>query len=305
MGRLARRVMLTGHGTVLASFESALYLESRAGVACLVPPTAPCGPLNLTLPGVESAPPALRDSSWRTDGTTLAIDGLGTFAISPCEEWTPPRIPQAAPAAIVAGVVRMRNAVAGRTLRGEVLVHTLESIPARAPVRVRGASDRSCPTSARFARTVPALLRWLDDALAGRSRPAPHAIDNLLGAGSGLTPSGDDCLVGVLVALRALGEQAVAEAIARIVALHAPLRTTRISAAHLGAACAGEAIEPVHAAIEAIASNSSPEPPLDALSRFGHGSGFDALAGVLLAASAIAKRLLGYDRSRQAPVQSR
>ena len=61
-----------------------------------------------------------------------------------------------------------------------------------------------------------------------------------------------------------------------------------LSAAHLDAACTGQAIEPLHAAVAALAGGTSPEPALDALERFGHGSGFDALAGVLLAAGAIA-----------------
>ena len=153
-----------------------------------------------------------------------------------------------------------------------------------------GHRDRFRPQSidARLARSIPALSRWLDDALAGRNATISGPVVDLLGAGRGLTPSGDDCIVGVLVALRALGERAVAASAARIVARYAPQRTNRLSAAHLDAACAGEAIEPIHAAIEAIAGNAPPGPALDAIEGFGHGSGFDALAGVLLAADAIA-----------------
>ena len=143
-----------------------------------------------------------------------------------------------------------------------------------------------------FGRAVAALSRWLEETLSGRGgRGASDSmpITGLLGTGGGLTPSGDDCIVGVLVALHALGERGPASTVARLVARHAPRRTSRLSAAHLDAACAGEAIEPVHGAIEAIAGGIAPGPALDALERYGHGSGFDALAGVLIAAGAIAR----------------
>ena len=122
--------------------------------------------------------------------------------------------------------------------------------------------------------------------------PSPPPAVDLLGAGRGLTPSGDDCLAGVLVALHAFGERDVAASLARAVARHAPRRTSRLSAAHLEAAGGGEAIEPVHEAIRSIAGGTYPghaPDVLDALERFGHGSGFDALAGVLLAARATAR----------------
>ena len=288
MGQPARRVLMAGHGSVLAAFASALYLESAAGIACLAPPSTPRGPLNVVLRGFRPGTPELHGAAWRTDGTTLAVDGLGTFAISPCDEWVPTPLPSACPTAILSGLASIRTALAARAPRGEVLVHALGSLPEHPPVRAPVTSSRPGAIDAYLARTVPALSRWLNGALAGQGASAPRPVADLLGAGHGLTPSGDDCIVGILVALRALGKRSVAASVARIVARHAPHRTTRLSAAHLDAACAGEAIEPVHAAIESIAGNASPGHALDALERFGHGSGFDALAGVLLAAGAIA-----------------
>ena len=81
MGRPARRVLGAGQGSVLAGFASAIYVESAAGIACLVPPTAPRGPLDVVLPAFEPGTPELPGAAWRTDGTTLAIDGHGTFAL--------------------------------------------------------------------------------------------------------------------------------------------------------------------------------------------------------------------------------
>ena len=155
---------------------------------------------------------------------------------------------------------------------------------------------------ARFARTVPALARWIGDATCGAGASPPPPVVDLLGAGRGLTPSGDDFLAGTLVALHAFGEGAVAASLARAVTRHAPRRTSRLSAAHLEAACAGEAIGPVHETIRAIAGDTCPGRALDALESFGHDSGFDALAGVLLVARAAARlhvrreRAAGFER---------
>ena len=356
MGRPARRVLGAGQGSVLAGFASAIYIESAAGVACLVPPTAPRGPLNVVLPAFEPGTPELPGAAWRTDGTTLTIDGHGTFAVSPHEAWTPARLASTCPAALAAGIASMGTALMARVARGGPIVHALacnntvsrppaalveapavprngvarrprqrsplawnKAVPPRppaalveapaiprsgiakrprqrSPASLRGhpsapatrTASRPGSIDAHFTRAIPALSRWLDDALAGRGPSTPGPVVDLLGAGRGLTPSGDDCIVGVLVALHALGERRVGALVADTVARCAPRRTSRLSAAHLAAACAGEAIEPVHAAIEAVAGHASPGPALDTLDEYGHGSGFDALAGVLIAASAIA-----------------
>ena len=307
MGRPARRVLGAGRGSVLAGFASAVYVESAAGIACLVPPPAPRGPLNVVLHAFKPGSPELSGAAWRTDGTTLAIDRFGTFAVSPQEAWTPARLASTCPAALAAGIASMGTALTARAARGDLIDHALAwsrtvvprppAAPVGAPASfsgrpsapITGTASRPGSIDARLARNIPALSRWLDDALAGRGASISAPVADLLGAGRGLTPSGDDCIVGVLVALHALGERSVAASAARIVARHAPQRTSRLSAAHLDAACAGEAIEPVHAAIEAIAGNAPPGPALDAIEGFGHGSGFDALAGVLLAADAVAR----------------
>ena len=300
LGRPARRVLGAGQGSVLAGFASAIYIESAAGVACLVPPTVPRGPLNVVLPAFEPGTPELPGAAWRTDGTTLAIDGHGTFAVSPHEAWTPARLASAGPAALAAGIASMGTALMARAARGDLIVHALVcnntvSRP-RSPASLRGhpsapatrTASRPGSIDAHFTRAIPALSHWLDDALAGRDASTPGPVVDLLGAGRGLTPSGDDCIVGVLVMLHALGERRVGALVADTVARCAPRRTSRLSAAHLAAACAGEAIEPVHTAIEAVAGHASPGPALNALDEYGRGSGFDALAGVLIAASAIA-----------------
>ena len=274
---------------MVAAFASSLYIESAAGIACVVPPSAYRGPLNVIVPEFGSGTPELQGAAWRTDGITLVVEGFGSFPVSPRRVWAPTSIPTASPRALQEGLASVRAALSRRISRGEVLIHVLASRLERSSSPPSGVSTRPGVMEAHFARAVAALSRWLEETMSGRGASDSMPITGLLGSGGGLTPSGDDCIVGVLVALHALGRHSVAASVASLVARHAPHRTTRLSAAHLEAACAGEAVEPVHRVIEAIVTGSSPDPSLDALEGYGHASGFDALAGVLLAADAIAQ----------------
>jgi len=114
---------------------------------------------------------------------------------------------------------------------------------------------------------LDALDEWLRHALA-----VPDDAAGLIGLGPGLTPSGDDYLGGMLVALRALGRDAQAEALWRWLEPRLAAGTSAISAAHLAAAAAGEAHEIVH---EVLADPRQAQ-KLDGI---GHCSGWDAFAG--------------------------
>ena len=114
---------------------------------------------------------------------------------------------------------------------------------------------------------LEALERWL------RGNALEAEAQGLIGLGPGLTPSGDDYLGGMLVALHALGREAQARALWRWLQPRLS-RTSAISGAHLAAAAAGEAHETLHLALgDAFLVKD--------LSRVGHCSGWDALAGAL------------------------
>src|ERR671936_1328628 len=102
------------------------------------------------------------------------------------------------------------------------------------------------------------------NSLSGHAQPALDAIERwlvgnaldeeaqtLIGLGPGLTPSGDDYLGGVLIALHQLGRQAQARGLWRWLEPRLP-RTSAISGAHLAAAAAGEGHEALHACISAL-----------------------------------------------------
>jgi hypothetical protein len=115
---------------------------------------------------------------------------------------------------------------------------------------------------------LEALERWLvGNALADEAQ-------QLIGLGPGLTPSGDDYLGGMLVALRVSGRSMQAEGLWRWLQPRLKARTSAISAAHLAAAAAGEA----HEALHEVLSGSL---DLDKLDGVGHCSGWDALAGAV------------------------
>jgi hypothetical protein len=134
----------------------------------------------------------------------------------------------------------------------------------------------------RVARPRVERLRAWMTARPSASACAPPV--DLLGLGPGLTPSGDDLLCGMLVALHAVGETDRAHALYAEIARAAPCSTSPISAAFLRAAAEGLGCEALHAAIAAILEGQSEALAgrIEALGRVGHTSGWDALAGALL-----------------------
>jgi hypothetical protein len=132
---------------------------------------------------------------------------------------------------------------------------------------------------------VPALgdlLAWLSRASAtGDSAQPPVA--GLIGLGPGLTPSGDDVLCGILVGLHATGQIKLARRLAEAVMREAADCTCIISVAHLGCACQGLGSQALHETLNALVTCNAEalDGALDALSRTGHSSGFDGLAGLV------------------------
>ena len=125
------------------------------------------------------------------------------------------------------------------------------------------------------------------NALSGHAQPALDALERwlvgnalgeeaagLIGLGPGLTPSGDDYLGGMLVALRLTGRAMQAEGLWRWLEPRLTAGTSAVSAAHLAAAAAGEAHEALHRVLNG-------ELALEALDAVGHTSGWDALAGAM------------------------
>jgi hypothetical protein len=115
----------------------------------------------------------------------------------------------------------------------------------------------------------------------------------LIGLGEGLTPAGDDFLVGFLAALRIAGasdpvHHAFFTVFSNAIAA-AAFRTNVISRSYLEAATNGEVSEPLSAVIECIACGAAPEIVRARVSNVfavGASSGKSAMLGFLLGAVA-------------------
>ncbi len=152
----------------------------------------------------------------------------------------------------------------------------------RATERIRATPDKaeSYSTAILHAAREPALnlitgLRQADRTL------CLDGVTGLAGLGSGLTPSGDDWLVGCMLAMWAISAQHAIPP-AAIAQAAAPL-TTPLSAAWLHAAARGECGVRWHTLINALTGSSKPAiaQAAEAVIHQGHTSGADALSGFI------------------------
>jgi hypothetical protein len=146
--------------------------------------------------------------------------------------------------------------------------------------------------------------RGLALALASRALSAPEAavaIRQLIGCGPGLTPAGDDLIVGFLAGLWSTrgGDPArrrFLHALAAIVTAAAEA-TGEISRAHLQHATLGSVAEPLARLARAIAKGAplpEVERAADSALRVGHTSGGDGVEGLLLGLACWNDRELGH-----------
>lgn len=195
---------------------------------------------------------------------------------------------QVDPAALAG--IRAGQTAAGRAghLRvGELVVDLRQAAVWQPPLPPRGPA-RKPPTG------LPASDPWLA-AAAGRALDGAHAgaahsaLVPLVGRGPGLTPAGDDALVGVLAVLHRATPPEVGGSLIRALAATLPgllHRTTEISAHYLRLALTGDFGEPLLRVVDDLAGSGDVRPShLDALIRTGATSGRDALAGVVAASN--------------------
>ncbi len=161
--------------------------------------------------------------------------------------------------------------------------------PARSPLPTTSLADpaiahRLVPRAAD--QRTGGLLPRLEHALARRDAArVERRVASLVGLGPGLTPSGDDALVGLLAVLHRLaaaGEESPLTLLRPAVAEHAH-RTGDISAHYLRLAAAGHVGERLTALCDALAAGARDaiESAAAAVLATGATSGADALLGVV------------------------
>lgn len=132
---------------------------------------------------------------------------------------------------------------------------------------------------------VLSVLRALRQALRENDLPATQTnIDQLLGQGGGLTPSGDDCVLGLLLMLNRWQAQREWSRLNQAVINAAYQKTTTLSANLIECAAAGQADERLLKVADGIATG---QPAIaecvECVLEWGNSSGIDALAGMAMA----------------------
>jgi hypothetical protein len=135
--------------------------------------------------------------------------------------------------------------------------------------------------------TMPESLA--DACVAGDLAHAVDAAERIVGLGPGLTPSGDDALAGLLLALRLLGGAVpgggravwLADWLGAAVTAHATDRTTSLAATLLHCAARGQASVEAAAVLRGIAGQDPLVTAARRLLATGHTSGADLAWGLL------------------------
>ena len=133
-------------------------------------------------------------------------------------------------------------------------------------------------------KPIKILNNWLHNSLeTSKTLPLDNwSVSSLIGLGPGLTPSGDDFLVGMLIALKALGNSEMKKQLFLQIS-HQLKNTGPVSRAHLKAAAAGEGHEIIHRIINALIKGDTNQIRLltEEIRLLGHTSGWDTIAGLV------------------------
>jgi Protein of unknown function (DUF2877) len=259
---------------IAAVFDRSFCFRAGDTFICIGAPVIGNGPLTLIadsscLPtnlGLHPGRPAFISDQFIAIGDSIA------FTLDRCEPWCPSPWPAPPSPArltdICAALVRVAAVEAPEDGFGEIF-----RLPEPTTHRTALASLARGPI-ARFES-------WLSDALRTDRSPAIAAapIHGLIGLGPGLTPSGDDFLMGALAVLDALAERKIHAALARAIADIAPTSTSPLSHCFLRAAAAGHIGEHLHGAVVSIMSGNF-DAAIAAVRNIGHSSGWDMLAGI-------------------------
>jgi hypothetical protein len=261
---------------VAAVFSHSFHLRSDDLFICVGEPAIGNGPLTLIADmrvaclGLRPGQPA------RIAQNRIAI-GAVTFTCERCEPWLAQGWPSPDPPGRLA---QTRNAVMRRAAA---------DAPAEGLGRTIADANVRHDAFARIARRRLARLRsWLADSVTAGGTPVvalPDPVRDLVGLGPGLTPSGDDALIGALALLDALAND-YADArimrtnLARAIGHLPPGLTSPSSHGFLRVAAAGHIGESLHAAVSSFVSGDA-DAAIAAIRDIGHSSGWDMMAGIV------------------------
>lgn len=252
-------------------FERSAYLSLGGQIVALVAAELLDGPLAVRVEPAEFWRLRARQAA-ACDGSRITIEDAVEVDLSGAVPWDPalPAGPEP-----LAGAVEEARRVLLREAPAESAAHVLPVVEARDQAAV-------VQLGTLESRVFKGWCFVLDGIRQSDAPTLAAAASQLAGLGPGLTPAGDDVLVGTMVALHVYGRPRLAEPL-----VGAAERTTAVSAAYLRAAARGEASEAWHQAIAALRSGDGVETSCRRLMRFGETSGSDMLAGFVAASGAL------------------
>jgi hypothetical protein len=236
-------------GVVLAVFPSSIYIEPRHGPLLVVH-----GPAHGHTPTSLVTAATQRDG-WGASAGDAVSGGLGHLRVGPAlfdarhaGRWCPP-------------------------------------VPAQCGVTVATAARYLAAISGHASTSLAPACRALGSSLLdGDAAAADVATAALVGSGRGLTPAGDDALVGLLAVLRRAGRPGVCARPLHLLAASVGARlarTTAIGAHYLRLALAGHFGEHLTGLVDALGSADAIDAAaVERVRRCGASSGADTLAGV-------------------------
>ncbi len=248
----------TRHGTVLAVFDRSAYLDLDGRVLALTGGPRARGPLAIVVPDAGALRPLAEGEPVHLKAGTLWV-GNHHVALHGADKWDASLPPTG--------------------LADDAAAHAASSRAVLAELRAR-------PPAESVASLLERGLDVIGEVLSGKEHPerlSTAVAQDIAGRGPGLTPSGDDLLLGIIHAVTLwprLAARAGGIAVRQLIADAARPHTTRISAAYLEAAARGLATEPWH---DLARSLHRPGPTLreaaSGVLRTGETSGADALTG--------------------------
>lgn len=275
-GILAREFCRShARANVDAVFERSLYLRAGDEFICLGQPAIGNGPLTLIAdlrPLMELA--LQRGRSALITSRNITFGNAVRFDLDHCEPWSPPRWP------VSPSTTRLADTYAQLAQRSAIEApqegFARHVFDAHEPVTSLPPLARvTCERIADFAGWLVAVLNG--DRSSVENFPAPVA--GLIGLGPGLTPSGDDFLVGVLASLDSLGEKETHAVLARAIIDASPALTSPLSRCLLNATAAGHMGENLHRAVSSVMMGDI-DAAVAAVGKIGHSSGWDMMAGI-------------------------
>ena len=282
IGHIARDVITAGgRARAGAVFENSWYIETPGSWVCIVGLSTAIGPLTLRC----DTPPQI---DWRRSGVRLGmavhvdeaaiyVNPVFYFSLSAASIWTPSTAGYWTPESLHRGLDCLVSWTRKNYQPDEGLGCTISS-----------SSNGLSAVAKRAMASIRHLQHWLCSVIPEQhnlGEAPPRTVNQLIGLGPGLTPSGDDYLGGVMIALHLVGRGAIGKQLYGAIADKQAEASNAISSCHLSAAARGSCNASIHAALNAILTGDIQSLPsaLKKIDQIGHTSGWDSLAGAVTA----------------------